>query len=49
MESSNPFSDETNVANKEAEDKTIHSSLDKILNTTVGILQDHLEAGIKEM
>lgn len=49
MESSNPFSDDTNVANKEAEDKTIHSSLDKILNTTGGILQDHLEAEIKQM
>ena len=48
MESSNPFSDQTNVANKEAEDKTIHSSLDKIWTTTVGILQDHLEAGIKK-
>lgn len=48
METSNPFSDETKVANKEAGDKTIHSSLDKILNTTLRILQDHLEVGIKE-
>lgn len=48
-EDSNSSLDETKIANKEAEDKTIDSSLDKILNNTVGILQDHLEAGIKEV
>ena len=35
LEDSNSFYDEINVANKEAEDKTTHSSSDKILNNTL--------------
>lgn len=49
LEGSNPLSDERNVANKEVEDETTDGFSDKIFNNRVGILQDHLETGIKEM
>lgn len=48
-EDANPLSDKTSAANKKAGDKTIDSSSDKFWNNTVGILQDHIEARIKEM